>query len=491
MLSMGFAPQIVQIKNLLFPSDEDQQQQQAALDTKKKNKNTATPALKKTPQVALLTATLPKDVRKVVSSWLTTPVKIHLTGDESDDLSISKTVTQVVHVCAEHKKPVKLLKHLAALKEASKGSRLQPRILIFANRIKTVRFVYNQVNGAGYRCAQLHGERSQEERETAVKDFKSGKIQILVASDVASRGLHITNLPYVVNYDFPGNLETYVHRVGRTGRLSADGHAYSFLTRELAAVAQPLIDLLQQHGQAIDPNLVKLANAYAIAAKKLGLAVAVPSKQPLKEKETSDAEDGSIENSDEDEEEKEVVEKPRINDILHELGMKSKAHKKKKNKKASDAQPKSDNSDIEEDDDEEDVPPRIKTTAAIAKKKQKTDKVQKTDIKPKEAAEFIASKKFAGAKPGYVFKKGYAGVGYYNDVNIYALWKKQQQGKTQQQLSTKAKLAALPIGGGGGGVARDDEDIKASTAAGKNNRASHKKLPGRLRKKLAKQAAGK
>lgn len=67
----------------------------------------------------------------------------------------------------------------------------------------------------------------------------------MVATDVAARGLHIRNLPYVVNYDFPSRLETYIHRVGRTGRLSASGHAFSFLTRNLAPLAGPLVTFLQ------------------------------------------------------------------------------------------------------------------------------------------------------------------------------------------------------------------------------------------------------
>ena len=75
--------------------------------------------------------------------------------------------------------------------------------------------------------------------------FRSGNVQVLVATDVAARGLHIRGLPYVVNYDFPSNLEQYIHRAGRTGRLAADGHCYSFFTRNLAPLAQPLLGLLQ------------------------------------------------------------------------------------------------------------------------------------------------------------------------------------------------------------------------------------------------------
>lgn len=82
-----------------------------------------------------------------------------------------------------------------------------------------------------------------------------------MATDVAGRGLHVRGLPYVVNYDFPGNLESYIHRVGRTGRLASTGHAYSFFTRNMAGLARPLVRLLAAHGQALDPNLVQLAEA--------------------------------------------------------------------------------------------------------------------------------------------------------------------------------------------------------------------------------------
>jgi ATP-dependent RNA helicase DDX5/DBP2 len=78
-----------------------------------------------------------------------------------------------------------------------------------------------------------------------MRDFRSGKAPVMVATDVAARGLHIRGLPYIVNYEFPSRLETYVHRVGRTGRLATDGHAFSFFTRNLAPLAQPLIALLQ------------------------------------------------------------------------------------------------------------------------------------------------------------------------------------------------------------------------------------------------------
>ena len=83
--------------------------------------------------------------------------------------------------------------------------------------------------------------------QAALAEFRSGKAQVLVSTDVAARGLHIRGLPYVVNYDFPSTMESYIHRAGRTGRLAAHGHAYSFFARSLAPLASPLIRLLQVH----------------------------------------------------------------------------------------------------------------------------------------------------------------------------------------------------------------------------------------------------
>eukprot|EP00884_Botryococcus_braunii_P012932 jgi/Botrbrau1/2163/Bobra.101_2s0004.1 len=217
-------------------------------------------------QVGLFTATMPADVAQVAKSWLRRPKTIRAALENT---SISSTVVQVVQVCAEPKKPAKLLKHLSLIKESAVGQRNFPRVLVFANKVKTVRFVHETLEEAGYKVVMLHGERSQPEREEALQAFRAGKAQIMVATDVASRGLHIRNLPYVVNYDFPSRLETYTHRVGRTGRLSATGHAFSFFTRNLAPLAPPLLSLLQEHDQSVDPNLVRLAEAYQQAAAHL------------------------------------------------------------------------------------------------------------------------------------------------------------------------------------------------------------------------------
>ncbi|GBG30135.1 ATP-dependent RNA helicase DBP2 [Hondaea fermentalgiana] len=215
---------------------------------------------------------------------------------------IASSITQIVQVCAEHKKPMKLAKFLDKVDAEDREqnrTRNPSSILIFCTKIKTVKFVesflrkeqgpasgkqpsqsqqHQQQRSSGKsfqrsagkqkqqqqagkrRCVALHGNLSQDERERALRDFRAGKARILVATDVAGRGIDIKGLPFVVNYDFPGSLEVYVHRVGRTGRQDRPGVAYSFFTRNMAPLAPSLIELLKASQQKVDPFLQRLVD---------------------------------------------------------------------------------------------------------------------------------------------------------------------------------------------------------------------------------------
>ncbi|KAL6770357.1 hypothetical protein ACKKBG_A34630 [Auxenochlorella protothecoides x Auxenochlorella symbiontica] len=330
MLGMGFAPQLDRLRGCL-PA--------------------AAP-----PQVSLFTATLPEGVAGVAASWLRDPLCVSAGPSAA---SISHSVTQVVQVCAEARKPAKLARHLAAIDAAAgPGPRNRPRVLIFANRLRTVRFLHDLLAGQGRRVAMLHGDRSQAERDAALADFRAGKAQILVASDVAARGLHIRNLPYVVNYDFPGNLEQYIHRVGRTGRLATDGHAFSFFTRELAPLAAPLIELLEAHDADLDPNLLLVAKAYAVVKEKLGEA-----------------------------------ERPRSEDVLGELGLKA---RKKKGWREAD---------------------EVAGGQAGQEAHGGEAVAGQGPVEPAAPAPaYIPAKAFKGARQGYVFGNRASGLGYHLDT---------------------------------------------------------------------------
>jgi ATP-dependent RNA helicase DDX5/DBP2 len=182
------------------------------------------------------------------------------------NITVSSNIKQIINVCAEHKKPRKLIRFIEKIhKEDSVNKVRQARqILIFCNRIKVVLFVHEFLLRQGLeKVAAIHGNLMQEKRNQALSEFRAGKTNILIATDVAARGLHIKNLPIVVSYDFPTNLQQYCHRIGRTGRdinhsKNIEYLAYSFFTRNLRPLAKDLVDLLEKSKQIVDPNLLEL-----------------------------------------------------------------------------------------------------------------------------------------------------------------------------------------------------------------------------------------
>lgn len=107
-----------------------------------------------------------------------------------------------------------------------------------------------------YRC--IHGGRVQADREASLADIRNGVVSILIATDVASRGIDIHDISLVINYDFPLNIEEYVHRVGRTGRAGKTGSAITLFSQYDKLNASPLIDVLKKSNQPIPPELYKM-----------------------------------------------------------------------------------------------------------------------------------------------------------------------------------------------------------------------------------------
>ena len=257
-------------------------------------------------QTLLFSATFPKAVRAISKTWLrkdhaTVNIeansKENLQNGEIAEAAHMSNVEQAVHVCAEHKKSRKLMKYITKLRAAD--GRARSRVLVFANRIKTVQFIADLCKRHGERVSTLHGTMKQEKRDLAMKDFKAGKTPILIATDVAGRGLDIAGLEYVVNWDFPGSVEQYRHRVGRAGRAGRKGAALSFFTRKFAPLADDLVKLLKEGGHPIDPNLDVLARVAAALPKSTGKNVQNADRFAAGEDEPAD-ELGDLEDSEED-----------------------------------------------------------------------------------------------------------------------------------------------------------------------------------------------
>lgn len=208
-------------------------------------------------------------------------------------LTVSPTITQILHVCAEHKKPKKLLGFIDKLREDERqqGVRQRALVIIFCNQIKTLKSVANFLTKQHHQCAALHSGIPQAKREQSLSEFKAGRLLVLVATDLAARGLHIKHLKYVINYDFPSNLEQYCHRIGRTGRNGEAGTAFSFFTRNLAPLAKDLISLLERSGAKVDPNLLELVDAEPVGKSTTGSPAGAKSMDELEDAQETDGEE--------------------------------------------------------------------------------------------------------------------------------------------------------------------------------------------------------
>ena len=175
-------------------------------------------AIPRTRQTLLFSATLPREVTQLATQFSRNPQHV----DVSDGRTVVSTVTHRVRTVVEGGKADALTR---VLLEAPAG-----QALVFCKTKRRSDRVGTQLARAGIRTAVIHGNKSQGARHRALSDFKAGRVHVLVATDIAARGLDIAQLPLVVNYDLPLVAEDYVHRVGRTGRAGHTGRAVSLVS---------------------------------------------------------------------------------------------------------------------------------------------------------------------------------------------------------------------------------------------------------------------
>lgn len=191
MLDMGFAPQINQILDAL-PEER---------------------------QTLLFSATLPGDLARLVQASVNNPVRVMVTPPSTT----ADGITQAIHHTSHEAKADLLLSLLGADKDTA---------LVFTRTKHRADRLGRMLGGAGHRVAVLHGDRSLSQRRSALDGFKRGTFRVLVATDIAARGIDVANIGHVINFDLPNCPEDYVHRIGRTARMKATGRATSFVTRE-------------------------------------------------------------------------------------------------------------------------------------------------------------------------------------------------------------------------------------------------------------------
>ncbi len=169
-------------------------------------------------QTLLFSATMPREVEKLAKQFMSNPKRIAVDPVSS----VREPIDQTVHFVDKKKKVDLLVETL----------RNDLQALVFSRTKHGANKVVRKLASAGISAAAIHGNKSQSARESALASFKSGKTRVVVATDLASRGLDIKELPLVINFDLPNEPEVYIHRIGRTGRAGSDGTAVSFCSRD-------------------------------------------------------------------------------------------------------------------------------------------------------------------------------------------------------------------------------------------------------------------
>jgi ATP-dependent RNA helicase RhlE len=178
-------------------------------------------------QTLLFAATMPDDIRRLAHEILRTPVTVQV------DFAVpASTVAHALYPVAQHLKTPLLLELLRHTDTES--------VLIFTRTKHRAKRVGLQLERAGYRAASLQGNLSQNKRQATLDGFRDGSFQVLVATDIAARGLDVSRISHVINYDMPDSPDSYTHRIGRTGRAEKTGDAFTFITHEDEAMAQSI-----------------------------------------------------------------------------------------------------------------------------------------------------------------------------------------------------------------------------------------------------------
>jgi ATP-dependent RNA helicase RhlE len=207
MLDMGFAPQINRIVSEL-PNYR---------------------------QTLLFSATMPPEVEALARKYLRKPIVVQV-GVRS---AAASTVTHAVY-------PVPREKKNALLVDLLTGDKEHETVLIFTRTKHGADRVVRDLEKAGVRATAMHADKTQAQRMRALQEFKEGKINVLVATDIAQRGLDISNITHVINYDVPQQAEDYVHRIGRTGRAAKEGDAYTFMSPDEIAMVRTIERVIGQ-----------------------------------------------------------------------------------------------------------------------------------------------------------------------------------------------------------------------------------------------------
>ncbi|WP_258806702.1 DEAD/DEAH box helicase [Pseudidiomarina sp. CB1] len=193
-------------------------------------------------QTLMFSATFSKDIRALAKTLVNNPVEVSVAPPNST----AERIEQTMYTATKNEKPRMLMQLLRDLS--------LPQVIVFSRTKHGANKLVRQLNADGFLAAAIHGNKSQGARTKALAEFKSGEVNVLVATDIAARGLDIDKLPYVINFDLPQVAEDYVHRIGRTGRAGQMGHAVSLVMDEEYKTLKAIEKLI---GQPIERKLLQ------------------------------------------------------------------------------------------------------------------------------------------------------------------------------------------------------------------------------------------
>jgi len=222
MLDMGFEPQIRKIVDQVRPDR----------------------------QTLMWSATWPKEVLTLARDYLKDYIKVNI---GSQKLHANPNIRQHVEVLSDYEKENRLMQLMQQMVIS------QEKIIIFVETKRKVDDLNYTMKRKGIRSLAIHGDKQQSERERVLAEFRDNRCNLLIATDVASRGLDIDNITVVINYDYPSQTEDYVHRIGRTARSNKTGSSFTFFTQNNGKNAKDLVEILTEANQEVNPKLLELA----------------------------------------------------------------------------------------------------------------------------------------------------------------------------------------------------------------------------------------
>ncbi len=192
-------------------------------------------------QTMLFSATLTEEVTRLSSQWCVDPVSVET---ETEQVAV-ETVQQIVYMTTREEKYLVLYNIITSQKH--------DLIIVFANMKRDAKRLYDRLHRDGINCTLLTGDVPQQKRTARLESFRKGRVQVMIATDVAGRGIHIDDISHVINYTLPYEPEDYVHRIGRTGRAGADGISISFADEESSFYLMDLEEYLEAPLPCVEP----------------------------------------------------------------------------------------------------------------------------------------------------------------------------------------------------------------------------------------------